>query len=225
MKKILFCAGLLALITSCTDDEYASLSHNENAKGITFEVIAPESPTTRGGLDIDEANNTYPYFWHAEVDKINIWSTRTNMGLSPSVSGKENWSDWAVWTGMAKYKATQSKVNGVFTGDNDANVLTFKYEVDGSETAAELKDKTASFIATYPATMTVAEVTTASGDNTDVEEIKLTKLPELTSQDLASSINKIAMYSYTQATKNKSYEAVGEKNWFEIHPSIYSCCI
>ncbi len=92
MKKILFCAGLLALITSCTDDEYASLSHNENAKGITFEVIAPESPTTRGGLDIDEANNTYPYFWHAEVDKINIWSTRTNMGLSPSVSGKENWS-------------------------------------------------------------------------------------------------------------------------------------
>lgn len=211
MKKILFCAGLLALITSCTDDEYASLSHNENAKGITFEVIAPESPTTRGGLDIDEANNTYPYFWHAEVDKINIWSTRTNMGLSPSVSGKENWSDWAVWTGMAKYKATQSKVNGVFTGDDDANVLTFKYEVDGSETAAELKDKTASFIATYPATMTVAEVIAASGDNTDVEEIKLTKLPELTSQDLASSINKIAMYSYTQATKNKSYEAVGEK--------------
>lgn len=212
MKKILFCAGLLALIASCADDEYASLSHNENAKGITFEVITPESPTTRGGLDIDEANNTYPYFWHAEVDKINIWSTRTDMGIGSPVSGKGNWSDWADFTtGMAKYKATQSKVNGVFTGDDDTNVLTFKYVVDGSETAAELKDKTAAFIATYPATMEVAGVTTASGDDTDVEEITLTKLPVLTNQDLAGSINQIAMYSYTQATKNKSYEAVGEK--------------
>ena len=212
MKKILFCAGLLALIASCADDEYASLSHNENAKGITFEVITPESPTTRGGLDIDEANNTYPYFWHAEVDKINIWSTRTDMGIGSSVPGKENWSNWTDFTtSMAKYKATQSKVNGVFTGDDDTNVLTFKYVVDGSETAADLKNKTASFIATYPATMEVAGVTTASGDDTDVEEITLTKLPILTNQDLAGSINQIAMYSYTQATKNKSYEAVGEK--------------
>lgn len=213
MKKILFCAGLLALITSCADDEYASLSHNENAntKGITFEVITPESPTTRGGLDIDEANNTYPYFWHAEVDKINIWSTRTNMGIGSSTPGKNNWSDWSSsWSGMAKYKATQSKVNGVFTGDNDANVLTFKYEVDGTETADGLKDKTASFIATYPATMEVAAVKT-SVDVTDVEEITLTKLPVLTGQDLVSSINKIAMYSYTSAIKEKSYDAVGEK--------------
>lgn len=213
MKKILFCAGLLALITSCTDDEYASLSHNENAKGITFEVITPEGSTTRGGLDIDETNNTYPYFWHAEVDKISIWSTRTNMGLNPSVPGKSDWSGWSgVWSSsMAKYKATQSKVNGVFTGDDDTNVLTFANEVDGSENAEELKAKTASFIATYPATMEVADVTTNNNDVTDVEEIKLTKLPVLTSQDLNSSVNKIAMYSYTQATKNKSYEAVGEK--------------
>ena len=39
MKKILLCAGLVALAASCTQDETLSLDVQNNSEGLTFEFV------------------------------------------------------------------------------------------------------------------------------------------------------------------------------------------
>ena len=71
MKKILFCAGLMALAASCTQDELLNDSVMEQSKGLSFSAIVPEDLSSRGTLY--ENNDKFPFFWHAEKDKIEIW--------------------------------------------------------------------------------------------------------------------------------------------------------
>lgn len=206
MRKFLFCAGLLAFAASCSNDELASISQEESAKGITFTVV--DDAATRGELG-EMTNGKFPYFWYAETDRINIWSVKTKMGTS--TSGKDAWSDWSAdWTGQAVYKATQSKANGVFTAIDDANTLNFASKIEASDDEATVKSKTATFIATYPSTMTINGVETNATDDS-VESITLTNLPALATQTVDENIGQIAMYSHTTGKKENSYDAVGEK--------------
>lgn len=206
MRKFLFCAGLLAFAASCSNDELASISQEESAKGITFTVV--DDAATRGELG-EMTNGKFPYFWYAETDRINIWSVKTKMGTS--TTGKDAWSDWAAdWTGQAVYKATQSKANGVFTAIDDANTLNFASKIEAGDDEAAVKSKTATFIATYPSEMTISGVETNATDDS-VESITLANLPALTTQTVDENIGQIAMYSHTTGKKENSYDAVGEK--------------
>ena len=78
MKKILFCAGILALAASCAENEIDSISGQKEAtKGISFEGALVETPTTRGDLAYDDVSGIHNFFWYAEKDQISIWSTNT----------------------------------------------------------------------------------------------------------------------------------------------------
>ena len=71
MKKILFCAGILALAASCAENEIDSISGQKEAtKGISFEGALVETPTTRGDLAYDDVSGIHNFFWYAEKDQL-----------------------------------------------------------------------------------------------------------------------------------------------------------
>lgn len=202
MKKILFCAGILALAASCAENEIDSISGQKEAtKGISFEGALVETPTTRGDLAYDDVSGIHNFFWYAEKDQISIWSTNT--------TGATNANETTAWdkTKVVKYKATQSKANGVFTAYQDDNILDFQWEPGeknwNDPTNEQFKSQ---FIATYPATVTLAAN----------DKYEFSNLPTLNDQDQLTLdgqdvTKKIMMISHTTAVKENSYDAVGEK--------------
>ena len=75
MKKILFCAGVLALAASCTEDfDTASLQQTQQESGIVF-TTGDDAVATRGEY-LDENGVYYP-FWTAEKDLISVFSAGT----------------------------------------------------------------------------------------------------------------------------------------------------
>ena len=182
MKKIFFYVGLVAVATSCTDAEFDSLSVQEQGRGIVFESI--EGVDSR--MQWDQKGNVYDPFWYAEQDRIGIFGL---MGTTSS----DGWNHMPAAAMGNEYKATQSKKNGVFTSVNDANTLEF----NGS--------KTARFLAVYPKTI---KATHSAG------KLVLSNLPSMTAQNQtnANGMNEaIMMYDWTTASKENSYDAVGEK--------------
>ena len=79
MKKLLFCAGILALAASCTEDELVSTSMQQQAaatEGITF-TATTNSPATRG--EFVNVDGSYVPFWSSDPgatgeDKISVFS-------------------------------------------------------------------------------------------------------------------------------------------------------
>ena len=205
MKKNLFCAGILALAASCAENEIDSISGQKEAtKGISFEGALVETPTTRGDLAYDDVSGIHNFFWYAETDKISIWSTNTK--------GATNSNNSTAWdnTKVVKYKATQSKANGVFTAYQDDNILDFQYGPGEKDWADPSNEQYKSqFIVTYPSTVSF-EKEKATG------VYEFSALPELTNQnqqtlDGKDVTEKIMMLSLTKAVKENSYDAVGEK--------------
>ena len=205
MKRILFCASILALAASCTQDEFDTNSslESQQLKGITFTSVTPETPTTRGDLVLNDEKNGFNYFWYAEQDRINIWSTWTtnSYGTNNISSGNGTWDT----TKKAIYKATQSTNEGVFTGISDENILDFN--------GGDINDS--HFFAAYPGDKGSVEGIKIVGENPDGTFV-LANLPSLKDQTQTNKNNAIEMsakqlmYSYSTGSKDKSYTAVGE---------------
>lgn len=145
MKKLLFCAGVLALAASCTEelDTMSSIQQQGVAQGITFTATTNEVATRGEILDTEEG---YAPFWSADPgtngeDKIKIFSTLTN---------KNSGATWNSVDAGATYKATKSQRRGEFTGINETNILNFDASVDETNPAQ--------FLAVFPSTLTVGLV-------------------------------------------------------------------
>lgn len=142
MKKLLFCAGVLALAASCTEelDTMSSIQQQGVAQGITFTATTNEVATRGEILDTEEG---YAPFWSADPgtngeDKIKIFSTLTN---------KNSGATWNSADAGATYKATKSQRRGEFTGIDETNILNFDTSVDETNPAQ--------FLAVFPSTLTV----------------------------------------------------------------------
>lgn len=207
MKRILFCAGVLALAASCTESEYDSLSvKNEAVKGVTFGVEIAETPATRADLAPEDAEGVQQFFWYAEQDRINIWSTNTT-DYNEGSDSEDNANSTGTFdvNKKAQYKATKSMANGDFTAIDDENWILFS----GSST----KVNPSEFLAIYPTSINVDAI---DGDKTNGYTVTLTNLPAIANQN-TSALNGSAvtdlmpMYSYTTAYPTNSYDGVGEK--------------
>lgn len=215
MKKILFFAGLLAFVTSCTDDELTTGSsfNNELQGGISFSGVVADDLASRGHLDYD-GESKFPFFWYAEQDEITVYpfgevtlknniSTDTTYIYTGAAEGS-----WAKKTSSIlgyTYKATQSKNDGRFTAKNESNLLAF---VD--TTASNKKLAEATFAATYNATVTA--VTFDKNKAIDTLTIKPNVANDV--QDYSGNLNVthyMPMYAVSQATQKEEYNSVGEK--------------
>lgn len=192
MKRLLFCAGVLALAASCTESEFDSASvQNGQTKGIIFQAEEGNDAATRGGFV--EGDGSFTPFWYAEKDRISIWGTK--------VTGTNGENAGADFDGgkKATYKATQSAKLGVFTGVADADILDF----DGST-----KETPSKFFALYPSSLAA----TYTGSKFTIA-LNTFALAAQTQKDLMGDgiYDKVIKYSATTAYKENSYDAVGEK--------------
>lgn len=202
MKRILFCATILALVASCTQDEFEtnSAQGGQQLKGITFTSVTPDTPTTKGDLNLNDDLRSFSYFWYAEQDRINIWSTWADN--NDGTKGSDD-ADWVI-KAPATYKATQSSAQGKFTGIDDSNILDFEDAIHTSK-----------FFAAYPGAKASGAGVTVVGQNADGAFV-LAGLPSLKGQTQTNKNSAVEMsakqlmYSYSTGKKVNSYDAVGE---------------
>lgn len=205
MRKILFCAGLLALAASCAETDLDTIGQSglEKSNGITFQAVENEGPTTKGGFEPN--GSSYIPFWYAEDDRIAVFGTYYDVKAG---SGKENDDNTFDATKYVEYKATQSATKGWFTGINDDNTMVFK---DDSEDAI---DKRSQFVAVYPKTLVGQGPTAATFSDPNFTFNALPALAAQNQKDLhgAGIYENMIKYSVSKETwKSKSYDAVGEK--------------
>lgn len=196
MKKVLFYSVLAVLAAGCAENELDSLSVATQGEGISFE--AEEAPATR--MQWDETETSYVPFWYAEQDRIGIFAVNVKKGAFGSeadLTGRmlNNWSGLPATASAADatYKATQSQRTGAFTSEDDNSLLHFN------------GNKEARFLGVYPKNVKAAY---ASG------KVTLSELPKLTEQTQTTTkgYNEATlMYSMSVASKENSYDAVGEK--------------
>lgn len=206
MKKLLFCAGVLALaISSCTD-EYDSFSAQQQTKGIAFVAGNEDVAVTKGFFteEVTGGETFYKPFWWAEQDRITIIGKNIKKGY-PVASGTE-YDEWKTSTDLASqkatYKATQSQRSGVFTSVNDDNMLNFLAD---SEDPAE-------FLAIYPADdNTNYKVTSTTAGTFEVKSLKSLKAQTQTDTLGGGIYNNMLKWDYVTAMPENSYDAVGEK--------------
>lgn len=158
MKRLLFCAGILALAASCTEDLETLSVQQEQTKGITFTAVDSQNATTRGEFEeVGEGDNVeWLPFWSAETDMINVYATKVNQGATPF----DNTELEA--TNSASYKATRSERNAYFTASNQTDILDFNDNVSANAPAT--------FLAVYPQSVTLnADATPDWKNGFDVE--------------------------------------------------------
>lgn len=205
MKKLLFCAGVLALaISSCTD-EYDSFSAQQQTRGIAFVAGNEDVAVTKGFFTegVEGGETVYMPFWWAEQDRITIIGKNIKKGY-PVATGTEYsaWGTSNLADQKATYKATQSQRSGVFTSVNDANMLNF---LANSKNPAE-------FLAIYPADdNTNYKVSSSTAGTFEVKGLK-----NLTAQTQTDTLgggiyNNMLKWDYVTAMPEESYDAVGEK--------------
>lgn len=221
MKKILFCAGVLALAASCTEDfDTASLQQTQQESGIVF-TTGDDAVATRGEY-LDENGVYYP-FWTAEKDLISVFSA----GTTSTSTGDNKWTDVTEFTGSAvTYKATRSERNAYFTGNEPSNVLDFK---GVSET------KPAKFVAFFPALINSGSIdvsgvtfTTSKANKvtTDKVTIGLPTIWNQTQENVSgqSIYSLIAKYAVANGyAQTSSIAAVGENinlQFTRLNPAI-----
>lgn len=213
MKRILFCAAVVALATACTEDELGSSQVNSPVqKGLYFDVSLAEGPTTKGELYKDE-NGTYPFFWYAEQDRIDVQAINVK-------AGSENTGDkgvasqasglWTLAENPASYKATRSEGKGYFTAADDANMLELKdYE------STDAANTTATVLATY-GDVKIASATSKTDSKGvvagELAELVLTTTKSNSTQtvDRANYVS-APMWSVSSAVKVKPYSSLGER--------------
>lgn len=216
MKKILFCAAVAALATACTnEDDLVMNQDNSRAQGLTFDVTLAEGATTRGEIWKDE-NGTYPFFWYAETDRINVHALNVEAGTSNANElGVATGTDaWTLSTGgAASYKATKSAGAGQFTAADDENMLTLKdYDAD------DVAGTTATIVATYGKNIKVESVESKVDEesNTVPGELEKLVLKTVTAGNATQTVARAnavdaPMYSVSTAIKEKAYNSFGEK--------------
>lgn len=216
MKKILFCAAVAALATACTnEDDLVMNQDNSRAQGLTFDVTLAEGATTRGEIWKDE-NGTYPFFWYAETDRINVHALNVEAGTSNANElGVATGTDaWTLSTGgAASYKATKSAGAGQFTAADDENMLTLMdYDAD------DVAGTTATIVATYGKNIKVESVESKVDEesNTVPGELEKLVLKTVTAGNATQTVARAnavdaPMYSVSTAIKEKAYNSFGEK--------------
>ena len=222
MKKILFCAAVAALATACTnEDDLVMNQDNSRVKGLTFDVTLAEGATTRGELWRDD-DGTYPFFWYAETDRINVFAYNAEQGDGNTTGvGVVTTVDPAagVWTlpntgggtvNPAVYKATQSAGAGQFTAQDDANMLLLK-DYDSNDIAGT----TATIVATYgdiAATTVTSKVKSNKAVPGELTELVVETAKSNATQDVdrANAVD-APMYSVSTAVKEEAYNSLGEK--------------
>ena len=152
MKKLLFCAGVLALAASCTEELDTLSVQQEEAAGITFTAVAPqENAATKGEFEEGANGNVWYPFWSAETDQINIYATNVikDAAEKGGTGSAVTFSTSALETAnSASYKATRSERNAYFTASNEVDILDFANGVD--------EDAPATFLAVYPTDVTLS---------------------------------------------------------------------
>lgn len=176
MKRILFCASVLALAASCTDElETASSIQQGQVAGITFTAMDADAPATRG--EYEEGDKVWYPFWTAETDKIKIFATDVKKGATPwDVNVLKN--DY-----NASYKATRSERNAYFTAVSDDELLNFAEDVDEEEPAT--------FLAVYPSGVELTNEVTVDWENGF--DVTLT-LPKLSSTQTQTNTSGAGVY-------------------------------
>lgn len=194
MKKLFFCACIASLAISCTNDELIPENSGTVSKGITFEATIEESDTdSRGSLTSD-----YRFFWHAEVDRINVYADNV-AGTYGAITS------WATPVTPAVYKATKSQANGQFTSKADDHTLSF---VDNYNSY---------FVGLYPESTTLVEgkdvVTTGTGVSAYTSDVTLKINVAKSNLEQTVSYNEVdaPMVSGGFGNRNADYESVGEK--------------
>lgn len=184
MKKLLFCAGILALAASCTEEFDTASIQQEQAKGISFtEVPDVQVPTTKGEFEVETTPGGEQWlpFWTAEKDKINVYAigvTKDPEGTPTSWSGDSFTAD-----NQVVYKATRSERYAYFTSADAKNLLDFAADVDANNPA--------SFLATYPVGVKLKE--NATPDWTNGFTVKL-GLPELSNEQVQANTEGKGIY-------------------------------
>lgn len=216
MKKILFCAAVAALATACTnEDDLVMNQDNSRAQGLTFDVTLAEGATTRGEIWKDE-NGTYPFFWYAETDRINVHALNVEAGTSNANElGVATGTDaWTLSTGgAASYKATKSAGAGQFTAADDENMLTLMdYDAD------DVAGTTATIVATYGENIKVKSVESKVDEEGEtvpgeLAELVLSTVTAGNATQTVARANAVdaPMYSVSTAIKEKAYNSFGEK--------------
>ena len=195
MKKILFYASLVALATSCTQDETLSLDVQNESKGITFELA--EQIESRIQYEENNAKGYSP-FWYAEKDRITIWGTGVSKDGSDYAEG--DWSAFAANAVSAQYKATKSKKSAEFTSVSDAETLEFY------DSSTEMGSK---FFAVYPYNLGYTIGSDANGFK--IESPVLGSLNTQTIDSKKGQNKAITMIAKAEVDGQLDYESVGEK--------------
>lgn len=207
MRKILFCAGLLALAASCAETDLDTIGQSglEKSNGITFQAVENEGPTTKGGFEPN--GSSYIPFWYGESDRIAVFGTYYDIldnGDKSKVNGTQTF-DAATYV---EYKATQAATKGWFTGIDDVNTMVFKDDSKDEE------NKRSQFVAVYPKTLVGQGPTAATFSDPNFTFNALPALATQNQKDLdgAGIYENMIKYSVSKETwKSKSYDAVGEK--------------
>ena len=215
MKKILFCAGILALMASCTQDEFEQQAMNSEAQapGISFVAKFAQAPATKG--EVFGNGNVLDYRWYAEQDRVKFYGKNVIKGFTDPGTTVQYWSDYVKSTDaveVAQYKATRSENDPYFTGVNDDNILRWS-----RNTALN----PAEFLGVYPTTVGLGLATAdnkkwVDGSGSPAQFV-FTELPSLSNQTQTSGTDgnsiaeKTLMVAYNTAYPEEGYESVGEK--------------
>lgn len=228
MKKFLYCAAVVALAAACTqeDDLLQAPSSQAQGQGLTFEAtLANNNVGTKG--ELYEDNKTYPFFWYAEQDRINVMglnltavttgygSNSNNKGIASQASG--------TWTlpanGAAVYKATQSQGQGRFTAASDADMLELQ-TILPTDNAAAINSKTATIVATYggvKASAVTSKLAQGAVVPGELESLELTTDGSNATQNVDRPNQVDApMWSVSSASRDDNYSSVGEKVNLEL---------
>lgn len=232
MKKILFCAGVLALAASCTEDfDTASLQQTQQESGIVF-TTGDDAVTTRG--EYQDVNGVYYPFWTAEKDLISVFSYRTSQDADGNgVADKFNLS-WGNVTGFnatkVTYKATRSERNAYFTGNEPGHVLDFTTgKTNATENATEVTP--GKFVAFFPALDNGVKdykfTSLPGGGGVDTIKIALPEIEQNQKQETTKGLNiytQIAKYAFANGyPQSSSVAAVGENlplQFNRLNPAI-----
>lgn len=237
MKKFLYCAAVVALATACTqEDDFLTVpSSQAQEQGLVLNAtLANTDATTKG--ELYEDNKTYPFFWYAEQDRIDVVGlnlkgaitsgTGTNaevVGFGTNTAGKgvATLGTAGAWTlptvsGFASYKATQSQGEGKFTAASDNDMLTLT-TIESTDDAATVASKTATIIATYDGVEVAAATSQLNPLTSQAVPGSLTSLVLKTKESNATQNidrpNQVdaPMWSVSSASRTDDYSSVGEK--------------
>lgn len=144
MKKVLLFVSALALMTSCSQDEFGIDEKPMQGQGISFKATIDDAETR---AEWTKEGNAWKMFWYAEQDKMDFYVK--NAGVSNYSSGA-NIADWDATNGKATYKASRSLGEGYFVADDNNAIIGFTKDAEGVL-------NTPSFRYVWPSNITVSK--------------------------------------------------------------------